>query len=63
MPEGRRDAGWMPELAPFRRDPRFHEFTARLGLQKYWEAKGPPDGYLLEKGRLVERPGSTAKAP
>jgi len=47
---------WLPELAPFRRDPRFHEFVAALNLFEYWKALGPPDGYLLEHGRLVSRP-------
>ena len=48
---------WKPDLVAFRRDPRFHEFTARLGLPEYWKAHGPPDGYTLQDGRLVERPG------
>jgi len=47
---------WLPELAPFRCDPRFHEFVAALNLIEYWKARGPPDGYLLEHGRLVSRP-------
>jgi TolB-like protein/Tfp pilus assembly protein PilF len=47
---------WLPELAPFRRDPRFHEFSDRLGFFEYWKARGPPDGYALQNGRLVERP-------
>jgi len=46
---------WMPELAEFRSDPRFREFTNRLGLIEYWNAHGPPDGYRLEQGRLVAR--------
>ena len=46
---------WLPELVAFRRDPRFHEFTVRLGLPEYWKAMGPPDGYALRDGRLVER--------
>jgi hypothetical protein len=46
---------WLPELVAFRRDPRFHEFTVRLGLHEYWKANGPPDGYALQDGRLVER--------
>jgi len=47
---------WLPELAAFRRDPRFHELTDQLGFIEYWKARGPPDGYVLEHGRLVERP-------
>ena len=46
---------WLPELAEFRSDPRFREFTNRLGLIEYWNAHGPPDGYRLEQGRLVAR--------
>jgi tetratricopeptide (TPR) repeat protein len=46
---------WLPELVAFRRDPRFHQFTTRLGLPDYWKASGPPDGYTLQDGRLVER--------
>jgi TolB-like protein/Tfp pilus assembly protein PilF len=46
---------WLPELAAFRRDARFDAFTAKLGFVEYWKANGPPDGYVLERGRLVER--------
>jgi len=52
---------WLPELAAFRRDARFQEFVAGLNLMEYWKANGPPDGYLLEHGHLVERPGSPAR--
>jgi len=45
---------WKPDLVAFRRDPRFQEFTARLGLPEYWKVHGPPDGYTLQDGRLVE---------
>jgi len=44
---------WLPDLVAFRRDPRFDEFTVRLGLHEYWKANGPPDGYALRDGRLV----------
>jgi len=47
---------WLPELAAFRRDPRFQELAAGLGFIEYWKATRPPDGYALERGRLVERP-------
>jgi len=46
---------WLPELVAFRRDRRFHEFTVGLGLFEYWKVHGPPDGYALKDGRLVER--------
>ena len=45
---------WKPDLVAFRRDARFHDFTARLGLPEYWKANGPPDGYTLQGERLVE---------
>jgi len=44
---------WLPDLVAFRRDPRFDEFSVRLGLHEYWKANGPPDGYALRDGRLV----------
>jgi hypothetical protein len=34
---------WIPELLPFRQDPRFASFAARLRLPAYWERHGPPD--------------------
>lgn len=43
---------WLPELSAFRRDPRFDEFTARLGMVEYWQAHGPPDGCELKDGKL-----------
>jgi Tfp pilus assembly protein PilF len=46
---------WMPEMRPFRNDPRFENFVARLGLVPYWEQYGPPDGYDLVRGKLVAR--------
>jgi tetratricopeptide (TPR) repeat protein len=44
---------WTPEMRRFRRDPRFQSFVARLGLIKYWEQCGPPDGSELRDGLLV----------
>jgi TolB-like protein len=46
---------WHPELRPFRNDARFEALTARLGLMDYWEINGPPDGYEIALGRLIER--------
>ena len=46
---------WLPELAAFRRDPRFQELAAGLGFIDYWKSATPPDGYVLERGRLVAR--------
>ena len=44
---------WLPELRPFRRDPRFQGFVKRLGLLGYWERYGPPDGHELRGGLLL----------
>jgi TolB-like protein len=46
---------WHPELRPFRNDPRFERLTARLGLMDYWRVSGPPDGYEIVAGKLIER--------
>lgn len=46
---------WHPELRAFRNDARFEALTARLGLMDYWEINGPPDGYEITLGRLIER--------
>lgn len=45
---------WLPEMRPFRRDPRFQAVTARFGFMAYWKQYGPPDGYGLLQGQLVE---------
>jgi DNA-binding winged helix-turn-helix (wHTH) protein len=45
---------WIPEMLPFRRDPRFRDIVARIGFMDYWERHGPPDGYALE-GRGPDR--------
>lgn len=44
---------WLREMRPFRRDPRFHELTVRLGMLRHWQRHGPPDGYELRDGRLI----------
>jgi TolB-like protein len=44
---------WIPELLPFRRDPRFNGFVTRLGLIPYWERFGPPDGCELRDRVLI----------
>jgi hypothetical protein len=46
-------AYWLPEMRPFRRDPRFQAFVARLGLMEYWKQFGPPDEGELKNGELV----------
>ena len=44
---------WSPEMRPFRLDPRFGDFTARLGMLDYWKKYGPPDDCALVNGHLV----------
>jgi TolB-like protein/tetratricopeptide (TPR) repeat protein len=46
---------WMPELRPFRRDPRFQAVAARLKLFDYWKRYGPPDHCELVQDRIVCR--------
>ena len=43
---------WMPEMLPFRQDPRFQEFVRRLKLFDYWKQYGPPDNCELRDGKL-----------
>ncbi len=44
---------WLPEMRPFRRDPRFQEFVGRLRFMDYWREYGPPDGCELRGDRIV----------
>lgn len=44
---------WLPEMAPFRRDPRFQDLVSDLDLFRFWQRHGPPDGHALVEGRLV----------
>jgi hypothetical protein len=46
---------WLPEMGPFRKDPRFQVFTNRLGLMAYWQKYGPPDYCDLTNGKLTCR--------
>jgi TolB-like protein/Tfp pilus assembly protein PilF len=46
---------WMPEMRPFRLDPRFQVFVTRLKLFDYWKQYGPPDDCSLVGDRLVCR--------
>jgi TolB-like protein len=46
-------AYWLPEMRPFRRDPRFQVFVRRLGLMEYWKQFGPPDEGDLKNGELI----------
>jgi tetratricopeptide (TPR) repeat protein len=44
---------WIPEMRPFRQDPRFHALAARLKLPDYWAQYGPPDDCDLKDGVLA----------
>lgn len=44
---------WVPEMLPFRQDPRFQAFTERLRLMEYWKQYGPPDNCELRDGKLI----------
>ena len=44
---------WSPDVAPFRRDPRFQELVRELDLFRFWERHGPPDGHAIENDRLI----------
>ena len=45
---------WIPEMRPFRQDPRFHAYLARFGdLMAYYEKYGPPDDCDLRDGKLM----------
>ena len=44
---------WLPEMRPFRQDPRFQDFVTRLGLMEYWKQFGPPDDCDLKDGKLI----------
>lgn len=46
---------WLPEMAPFRRDPRFQQLVRELDLIRFWQTYGPPDGHRLVGLRLVEQ--------
>jgi hypothetical protein len=44
---------WLPEMRPFRQDPRFQAFVTRFGLMDYWQKYGPPDDCDLKDGKLT----------
>ncbi len=46
---------WLPEMRPFRRDPRFQQLVTRLKLIEYWKQYGPPDERDLRGDALVCR--------
>ncbi len=46
---------WLPEMRPFRKDPRFQNLVERLGLIDYWAQYGPPDECDLRDNTLACR--------
>ena len=46
---------WMPEMRPFRQDPRFTALATRLKLVDYWKQHGPPDLCDLVQEKVVCR--------
>jgi TolB-like protein len=44
---------WLPEMQPFRQDPRFQECVRRLRLTEYWAEYGPPDRCRMNGTQLV----------
>jgi len=46
---------WLPELLPFRQDPRFQQLVQGVGLIDYWKQYGPPDECELQGDTLVCR--------
>jgi TolB-like protein len=46
---------WLPEMRPFRKDPRFQRLTTRLNYIDYWKQYGPPDDCELKDSKLVCR--------
>jgi tetratricopeptide (TPR) repeat protein len=44
---------WLPEMRPFRQDPRFQTFAQRLGLMEYWKEYGAPDNCEFRDGKLI----------
>jgi len=44
---------WLPDMRPFRMDPRFQTYVKRLGLMDFWRQYGPPDNCDLKDGELI----------
>jgi hypothetical protein len=44
---------WVPELRPFRSDPRFQALAKRMKLFDYWRNYGPPDRCEVAHDRIV----------
>jgi TolB-like protein/Tfp pilus assembly protein PilF len=46
---------WLPEMRPFRRDPRFQRLVTRFNYIPYWTRYAPPDDCDLRDSKLVCR--------
>jgi hypothetical protein len=46
---------WMPEMRPFRRDPRFQQLVTKLKLIDYWKQYGAPNECDLRGENLTCR--------
>jgi tetratricopeptide (TPR) repeat protein len=44
---------WMPELLPFRQDPRFQSMCRRMGFFENWNKHGAPDKCELRRDQLI----------
>lgn len=52
---------WRRDMEPFRHDARFQALVERLGMVRFWERVGPPDGLRGEHGRLVNLDGRPSR--
>jgi tetratricopeptide (TPR) repeat protein len=46
---------WLPEMLPFRQDPRFQSMCRRMGMFDYWNKHGAPDNCELRGDQLICR--------
>lgn len=53
---------WLPEMLPFRRDPRFGAFAARLRWPEFWKRYGPRRGRLAVALPSLAKSGSVSRA-
>jgi TolB-like protein/DNA-binding winged helix-turn-helix (wHTH) protein len=44
---------WDDDMRPFRRDPRFHDFVARLNYTMLWQRNGLPDDCSMREAKLT----------
>jgi serine/threonine protein kinase len=48
---------WLPEMSPFRADPRFESLASRSGLMAWWRKFGAPDHCELREKLVCRAPG------